>query len=780
MGRLLHKNTTRITLSALLLCLAFFPGLVYGGVFDMGQAMPFDPDAVEGRGIALFVYRFVLTFLGFITLMMGRVMDGVLQNFVFGYGDLYLSTFGDAVEITWVTIRDLMNVAFIFGLVYIGFRFILFADDGAAKRNLALLIIAALLVNFSLFFAKAIVDVSHGILYEFNSMVEFVDLEEGEEGEEARFDSLSGAIMYTYAITSVLGGDGSSSITNVEGRSGWIMVALITVTFLLLSFVFIAVAVILVIRTTIITFLLIFSPIMFIGWVFPALANLSRTWLRTFISQSFLAPLIFLFLYISLIITDAIFRAPTDGERGSLVDLDFQVYAGFVLGITFLIISLIAAQKLGSSAAGASVQMLDNGRRRLQRGSVNMAKGTYRTGGRALAAGTGAFMRNTRGLSAQKKLDDFKAGKIHLNQKEFEKYQRRAQASYDPRMMGTWMKKGTALGVKTGGVQKQIKDEQKRREKYDDGKGELDINKYAEMSYPELKTQADEFYKNNTAEKEAFLKRIQDYQKTDAEIAEKEKKIEQSQGSDVAKYAKMTPEALQNHANQLYKGKENAGEKEAFLKRIEDYQKTDTEIAEKEKKIEQSQGSVDFPGKLSEEQLKEEKRNLELLKQERDAIGKLSEEQLKEEKRNLELLKQERDAKESQVRYARQLAQIDAEMAEQARNQTSGNVGVGSTSAGAVTGGTAAALGTAGAGAALIALPAVAAGAVTGGAVITARQARQHRDQAVTQSALRRIGSDGRKFDTNKRRKERLEELTKTMQEEGVASNIESDKDDKQ
>ena len=697
MGRLLHKNTTRITLSALLLCLAFFPGLVYGGVFDMGQAMPFDPDAVEGRGIALFVYRFVLTFLGFITLMMGRVMDGVLQNFVFGYGDLYLSTFGYAVEITWVTIRDLMNVAFIFGLVYIGFRFILFADDGAAKRNLALLIIAALLVNFSLFFAKAIVDVSHGILYEFNSMVEFVDL---EEGEEARFDSLSGAIMYTYAITSVLGGDGSSSITNVEGRSGWIMVALITVTFLLLSFVFIAVAVILVIRTTIITFLLIFSPIMFIGWVFPALANLSRTWLRTFISQSFLAPLIFLFLYISLIITDAIFRAPTDGERGSLVDLDFQVYAGFVLGITFLIISLIAAQKLGSGAAGASVQMLDNGRRRLQRGSVNMAKGTYRTGGRALAAGTGAFMRNTRGLSAQKKLDDFKAGKIHLNQKEFEKYQRRAQASYDPRMMGTWMKKGTALGVKTGGVQKQIKDEQKRREKYDDGKGELDVAKYAKMNSGELKKQADEFYGP---------------------------------------------------------GNKNAAEKEAFLKRIEDYQKTDTEIAEKEKKVEQSQGSIDFEGKLSEEQLKEEKRKLELLKQ-------------------------ERDAKESQVRYARQLAQIDAEMAEQARNQTSGNVSVGSTSAGAVTGGTAAALGTAGAGAALIALPAVAAGAVTGGAVIKSRQARQHREQAVTQSTLQRFGIDGQKMAKKKRKKEDLnfEELKKIMQEDDDVPNIESEGDDKQ
>lgn len=364
----LKKTTIPLALLFSLLCVLFFvlPDLVYGQ--ETGGYLPYDPNAVRGGGIALFVYQFVLTFLGFITMMMGNVMDYVLTYFVFGYGYFYNTAFGGAVEVSWTVIRDLMNVAFIFGLVYIGLRFILFADDGAAKRNLALLIIAALLVNFSLFFAKAIVDVSHGILYEFNSQVEFVDL----DVENSSVDTLSGAIMYTFAISSVVGAGG----VNIEGTNGWVMVGLLTLTFLLLSFVFIAVAAILVIRTVVITFLLIFSPIMFIGWVFPSLSNMSSTWLRTFLKQSFLAPIIFLFLYISLIITDAIFMA--DGSRGALEPTNYQTYSGFVLGIAFLIISLVAAQKLGSSAAGASVKMLDNGRRRLQTRTANMAKSGVR------------------------------------------------------------------------------------------------------------------------------------------------------------------------------------------------------------------------------------------------------------------------------------------------------------------------------------------------------------------------------------------------------------------
>ena len=334
---------------------------------------------IPGSGPAHFVYLFVVSILGWIAFMMASVMDFVLMEMVFKYGELYLQSFGGAVEIGWATIRDLMNVAFIFGLVYIGLRFILFSDDGAAKRNLALLIIAALLVNFSLFFAKAIVDVSHALIYQFNETASFIVIDEA--GTE-RTGSLSGAIISTFAVSSVIGMQPDSW----SNTSGWIMVALITITLLLLSFIFIAIAVILLIRTVVITFLLIFSPIMFIGWVFPALSSMSRQWLRTFLSQAFLAPLLFLFVYLSLMITNEIFQADIIGPDAQFSDRNYQVYSGFVLGITFLIISLIAAQKLGSGAAGASVQMLDNGRRRLQTRTANMVKTGGQTGVRIATA----------------------------------------------------------------------------------------------------------------------------------------------------------------------------------------------------------------------------------------------------------------------------------------------------------------------------------------------------------------------------------------------------------
>ena len=645
------------TIKPSILCLSFLcvlllvlvPVSVYGQMIEegvIGGEIDYSTDAVEGSGIVLYVYRFVVAALGYLATLSGRLLDYVLTYFVFGYGHFYNTSFGYAVEVSWAVIRDLMNVAFIFGLVYVGFRFILFTDDGAVKRNLALIIIAALLVNFSLFFAKAIVDVSHGLIYEFNSQVGFIDL----NAESTNSPTLSRLIISTFTVVSATG-----SGIQIEGTTGWAMVLLVTITMLILAFVFLAISIVLIVRTVVITFLLIFSPIMFIGWVFTGLAQYSRLWLTTFLRQCFLAPLVILFLYISLVITTEIFSTNQFQIDSDVAPTNnFNIYAGFALGVTFLIISLIAAQKLGSSAADSSVKMLQSGRQRLQRGSVRLARGTALAGGAAAAAGTGMALRNTRGLSAQKKLNDFKSGKIMLNQKQYETYQRRAQSSYDPRKLGDWMKQGgQRFAVKTGGVQQKAKDEQKRRKAFDDAKGELDVAEYAEMKADKLNKVASDYYKNNTKEKGVFVKKVTDYQ-------------------DLVK-----------------------------------------QVSESESKIKAGESPIWTPDKPNEEELKQEKQKLELLKK-------------------------QRDLKESGVKYARQLTQIEAEELEQNQNISMLRRAVD-----------------------------------IGGA-------RQYVNKSVTAEQRKRYGKDGENMEKDKKKRAQLEDLAKVMEEQGVTPSTSNDQSNKE
>jgi hypothetical protein len=72
--------------------------------------------------------------------------------------DSYTNANGQFINQGWGVIRDIANVMFIFILLYIAIRHILQMGSSNTKRLLTSLIIAALLINFSLFFSKVIID----------------------------------------------------------------------------------------------------------------------------------------------------------------------------------------------------------------------------------------------------------------------------------------------------------------------------------------------------------------------------------------------------------------------------------------------------------------------------------------------------------------------------------------------------------------------------------------------------------------------------------------------
>ena len=79
------------------------------------------------------------------------------------------------IAVGWTTIRDLINLFFIFILLYAAISTILQYGNFQLKNVLAKIIIAALLINFSLMIGKMVIDASHILAWEFYNRIDVND-----------------------------------------------------------------------------------------------------------------------------------------------------------------------------------------------------------------------------------------------------------------------------------------------------------------------------------------------------------------------------------------------------------------------------------------------------------------------------------------------------------------------------------------------------------------------------------------------------------------------------
>ncbi len=104
----------------------------------------------------------ILSLFGWFLGVMGWLLNLAVTQLVIGMGGMVRTQgFGSSIDQLWSVFRDIVNLTFVFSLIYIGIMTIVHGSMGGLKKGLASVIVAALLVNFSLFFTKAIIDVSN-------------------------------------------------------------------------------------------------------------------------------------------------------------------------------------------------------------------------------------------------------------------------------------------------------------------------------------------------------------------------------------------------------------------------------------------------------------------------------------------------------------------------------------------------------------------------------------------------------------------------------------------
>jgi hypothetical protein len=342
----------------------FLSALLFLGYASVVFAVSADaptPQPPSGTGfwasIGIGVGNFILYIGSYITGFGGLLLDASIQWFILDINKMIGkgSELGTSINTVWVLIRDICNLAFIFGFIYVGIRTIIDADNSNTKRMLSSIIIGALLINFSLFFAKVIIDVSNYVSVEiYNAMVNT-----GQGGSIANnfADILGVRSIYTMPNPQIL-----NNMTT-GGNIAYFFMA--TLMLIVAGFVLAAGAVLLMIRFVALVLILCFSPILFAATVFPATQKYASDLWHKLFSYAFFAPVYLLLLVVSVFILQGVVNTMVPNKNGDLskslaintttavsdpVNL-FGVVLSFGVAIFFLIMSLQIAQKFGIAGA---------------------------------------------------------------------------------------------------------------------------------------------------------------------------------------------------------------------------------------------------------------------------------------------------------------------------------------------------------------------------------------------------------------------------------------------
>lgn len=213
----------------------------------------------------------------------------LLSGMLFDYS-LFLSIDNNFVsqpfiDTLWTTVRDFSNMIFIFILIYTGINTMLFGANW--QKTVLHVVIIALLINFSLFFTKVIIDTGNILaLGVYDAMDQSTS--PGQKKE------LSGAIV------EALQPQRFTAMASAEGaQSAIIVFAIAIIINLAMAWVFFTTALIFIGRLMAFWFLMIISPFAFISAVLPK-GNILSWWIHTLLSQSFLAPVFLFAMYIIL------------------------------------------------------------------------------------------------------------------------------------------------------------------------------------------------------------------------------------------------------------------------------------------------------------------------------------------------------------------------------------------------------------------------------------------------------------------------------------------------
>ncbi len=239
--------------------------------------------------------------------MTGALLDIAIKATI--SSDLYANL--EIINVGWTTVRDFSNMFFIFALLYIAIKTILGLGGGQTKRWVANLIIAAVMINFSLFATKVVVDAGNVLAMGFwERMAITVN---GTTQPSAALHLMQGLQVQTTLDTK--DADGNPVQTDAAKRTmmylGGALVMLVA------GYVFLAGAIMMMIRTVTLILVMITSPFAFLSFAMPVGGGFASKWLSELVSNAFVAPAFLAMLYLVIRIINSLDMNNLTGSSGT-------------------------------------------------------------------------------------------------------------------------------------------------------------------------------------------------------------------------------------------------------------------------------------------------------------------------------------------------------------------------------------------------------------------------------------------------------------------------------
>lgn len=283
---------------------------------------------------------------------------------------------GSGVATTWKVFRDIANMFFIFILLYTAIATILGLGGIDIKKIITRVIIVALLINFSFFFTKVIIDSSNILAVGFyNEIVKVPCRNESVrnlDGRESK-SNIGAAFMCKLGITSLFDAKVMEAIVtgkNGLDGSGKLIVFTITATIFILiaTVIFFAAALMFLARLVTLIILLMLSPLAFAAMALPN-DKYSKKWTDSLISNSIVAPVYMAATWAVLIVMDNMTIRTNStlvdailGVNGKPVGDAGTVYLNYFLLIGLMVSTLIISKQFGAYGAGGALTALNKAR----------------------------------------------------------------------------------------------------------------------------------------------------------------------------------------------------------------------------------------------------------------------------------------------------------------------------------------------------------------------------------------------------------------------------------
>ncbi len=288
----------------------------------------------------------------------------------------------DVIAKGWTIARDIANMAFVFILIYLAFTLILNLDGAGIGKKLVMVIAVALLINFSFFFSRVVIDATNLLALQFYNKI----YTPAAPAPSAASVTVSNQVFQIRSISeNVMAGINPQTLVSNrnfqqfidQGSFGSNLAILLTLFFvfgvmnIILAFVFLTAAVQFLIRILSLWFAILLSPLGFIGMIIPY-GGLTKKWWHLLISNAFYAPAFLFVIYILMMLLDGgllskdigsflLKSAQDQGAQGSVGTSALQTFLQSIVGVLVrlgVVVGLfIGALKVGSfvGAQGADI-----------------------------------------------------------------------------------------------------------------------------------------------------------------------------------------------------------------------------------------------------------------------------------------------------------------------------------------------------------------------------------------------------------------------------------------